>query len=381
MTASAAGSRPARTSHGPGRSTLSTSVAGSWPPSSRLASASGAMDTFGLSTREHEQWAESFTAGGARRHRAQGLPFACVSVDVARAFPGRSSPRLVDLLCAERIERRGPRCAARACRQVRAIRLRLGPEVWRQFGCTCRVILTASPFRRDRGLAPARRRLEWCPASEQRPMHFPALDVLASAARSERVPHSSGLPVCAVAPVGPPPPPARAAGLVLDGEADPAVSWPSTAEVKRAATPCSGRTTAHRQRPRLRQPLRSTSCWCTTAEVDRLGEARAVELPPHRFERDGRLPAALGRARPACGEPREHRRVPGYDSSIIRPRPMAEPSPWPTAPSSGPSPGARSTWCCPLRLIGTSAVVAGLGMRAGTPRRRCSRSFSVRSAM
>jgi hypothetical protein len=190
------------------------------------------MDTFGLSTREHEQWAESFHGGWCEAdHRAQGLPFACVSVDVASCFP------LVahhlgwwDLLCAERIERRGATAALRrACRQVASDpAAALDPEVWRRFGCTLvEVIPDGEPFpvEIEDSHRPDGRLEVVALRSPQRPMHFPALDVLASAARSERVPHiiraTRYVPVgrrsdlrrrLAVLP-----------GLVLEGEGDPAV--------------------------------------------------------------------------------------------------------------------------------------------------------------
>ncbi|MGH9291924.1 MAG: hypothetical protein ACRD0B_00200 [Acidimicrobiales bacterium] len=95
---------------------------------------------FPLSRRLHAAWWESFSGGrNSIDERFAGVPFPCVSADVASAFP--STATLLDwwgLLTAERIELVDATEEVRSLREQAAAdpRAALDPAVWRQLGFT-----------------------------------------------------------------------------------------------------------------------------------------------------------------------------------------------------------------------------------------------------
>lgn len=191
------------------------------------------IETFDLSEREHDAWAQSFHGGWCEADpRIMGTPFPAVLADVRSCFP--LVAHLLgwwDLLCAETIDRQVVTAKLRRlCEQAaKEPTVVLDPAIWRSFGATLvEVVPDGEPFpievedpHRPDG------RMEVVPVlSPDRPLFIPWSDVVGAAVRCGRVPRI--IRATRHAPVG------RQAGLprrlpvlpglVLDLVTDPALA-------------------------------------------------------------------------------------------------------------------------------------------------------------
>lgn len=153
------------------------------------------METFALAEAEHRAWAEASRGGRCDYDdRATHRPYPVVSADEASSFPlVAHAIGWWELLCADRIERRTVTAElVRLCqRAVSDPTVLVDPSVWRRFGCTLvEVVPDGEPFPieiRDPHRPDGRLEITGV-CSPDRPLHFSAFDVLASAVTCRRVP-------------------------------------------------------------------------------------------------------------------------------------------------------------------------------------------------
>ena len=191
------------------------------------------IETFGLTEDQQRAWAETFHGGwcDANTHLL-GIPFRAATVDASSCFPLVAN--LIgwwELLCAERIQLRDVTAELRRlCEQaVAEPAALLDPKAWRRFGCCLVEVIPDGevfPVEIEDEHRPDGR-LEMVPVlSPDRAMWFSALDVLAAAVMSGKVPEL--IEATAYVPAGRQPGLRRRLPilprLVVEVDADPAVS-------------------------------------------------------------------------------------------------------------------------------------------------------------
>jgi hypothetical protein len=191
------------------------------------------MDIFALSDDEHRAWCESDHGGWcADDPRFRGVEFEGVSADVHSCFP--LVAHLIgwwELLCAVRIDRENvTEDLRRLCeRAVEDPLVLMDPDLWRRFGLTLAQVKPAGeiyPVEVEDAQRPDGR-LEFVPTyAVGRSLYLGALDVLAAAVLSRRVPDI--VFATAYAPIGRQRPLRRRLpvlpGLVLDSAEDPVLA-------------------------------------------------------------------------------------------------------------------------------------------------------------
>jgi hypothetical protein len=192
------------------------------------------MKTFSFSDDEQAQWCETFHGGRCQAHHGLvGHPFEGVSVDVSGCFP--RCAHLIgwwDLITAKRVKRVDVTEELRTlCAQAALDPCALmDPAVWRRFGCCLVEVVPGGevlPAENEDDDHPEGR-LVFAPLhSPERSFYFSALDVLAAAVESWRVPEII-FSATAYVPVGRQSGMKRRLpvlpGLVLDLDADPVMA-------------------------------------------------------------------------------------------------------------------------------------------------------------